>query len=234
MRREVSVATGEEADQIASRAVYDEWGDAHIMVTRTLSVGTSTVWLEVERERYYSPVNYNVPLVVEFGNSEECTLFLHEHMSKLHRYISVTGVAVIDDIVHALIPIIDDLLTAQSNAAARCLPYSQFVDDLHQPETQLIRHRSSNRGDERPCYLTRHISFGEFISIHCVDWNELNNSPACPLRSDTFRSLNNIHLNFLPHTQHDYHNHDRPPQHSTEPTNVTVETTGIHDLTATN
>ncbi|KAF9492546.1 hypothetical protein BDN71DRAFT_1591625 [Pleurotus eryngii] len=132
------------------------------------------------------------------------------------------------------IPIVDDLLTAQSNAAARCLLYSQFVDDLHQPETQLIRHRSSNWGDERPCYLTLHISFGEFISIHCVDWTELNNSPACPLCSDTFRSLNNIHLNFLPSTQHDDNNHDRPSQHSTEPINVTVEATGIHGLTATN
>lgn len=48
MRWEV-LATEEEADEIASRAAYDERDVAHIAVTRTLSVGTSTVWFKVER-----------------------------------------------------------------------------------------------------------------------------------------------------------------------------------------
>ncbi|KAF9491244.1 hypothetical protein BDN71DRAFT_1453109 [Pleurotus eryngii] len=145
MRQEV-LATEEEAVDIARRAVYDECGQAHIAVSRTLSVGISTVWLEGSRDRWYhEPVIYNVP---------------------------------------------------ENNAAARCLPYSQFIDDLPQPETQLIRHRGSNRGDDRPCYLTLHISLGDFFQILCVDWSYINNSPAFPLRSDAFRSLNSLHLKF--------------------------------------
>lgn len=45
------LVTEEEADEIASQAVYDERDVAHIAVTRTLSVGTSTVWFKVERVR---------------------------------------------------------------------------------------------------------------------------------------------------------------------------------------
>ncbi|KAF9490209.1 hypothetical protein BDN71DRAFT_205786 [Pleurotus eryngii] len=47
-RREV-LATEKEADEIASRAVYDWLNVAHIAVTRTLSVGTGTVWFKVKR-----------------------------------------------------------------------------------------------------------------------------------------------------------------------------------------
>ncbi|KAF9490232.1 hypothetical protein BDN71DRAFT_210936 [Pleurotus eryngii] len=141
-----------------------------------------------------------------------------------------TRVAGIGDIIGALVPMSDYLWTAGRNAAARCLPYSQFVDDLPQPETQLIHHRRSNRGDDRPCYLTLHISFSEFCILHV----EINNSPACPLRSDAFRTLNNIHLNFPPSTQHDCPNHDCPSQNSTEPLSFTAEATGIYGLTATN
>ncbi|KAF9491156.1 hypothetical protein BDN71DRAFT_1453369, partial [Pleurotus eryngii] len=45
-RREMLV-TEKEADERASRAVYDGLDMAHIAVARTLSVGTSTVWLRV-------------------------------------------------------------------------------------------------------------------------------------------------------------------------------------------
>ncbi|KAF9490069.1 hypothetical protein BDN71DRAFT_1498728, partial [Pleurotus eryngii] len=119
------------------------------------------------------------------------------------------------------------------NAAARCVPYSQFVDDLPQPETQLIHHRGSNRGDDRPCYLTLHISATAF-TISNSDWSATTIPPTFPLCSDAFRSLNSLNLNFPSSTQHDYHNHDRPPQNSTEPLNFTVEATGIHGLTASN
>ncbi|KAF9490073.1 hypothetical protein BDN71DRAFT_1455034, partial [Pleurotus eryngii] len=199
MRQEV-LATEEEAVDIARRAVYDECGQAHIAVSRTLSVGISTVWLEGSRDRWYhEPVIYNVRLVVEFGNSEECTRFLHEDIRMLEDqfiYETDTGVDVIGDFSRALVPIADNLNAAENNAAARCLPYSQFIDDLPQPETQLIRHRGSNRGNDRPCYLTLHISLGDFFQILRVDWSYINNSPACPLRSDAFRSLNSLHLKF--------------------------------------
>ncbi|KAF9489468.1 hypothetical protein BDN71DRAFT_1456073 [Pleurotus eryngii] len=111
-------------------------------------------------------------------------------------YETDTGVDVIGDFSRALVPIADNLNAAENNAAARCLPYSQFIDDLPQPETQLICHRGSNRGNDRPCYLTLHISLGDFFQILRVDWSYINNSPACPLRSDAFRSLNSLHLKF--------------------------------------
>ncbi|KAF9487650.1 hypothetical protein BDN71DRAFT_1513752 [Pleurotus eryngii] len=197
-----------------------------------------TSWFKVERIQYYSSIPcLDVRFVVEFGNSEECTRFIHEDIRILEHLSPAdagTGVAVIGDIMRALDSIADDLLTAERNAAACCLPYSQFVDDLPQPETQLIRHRRSNWGDDRPCSLALHISLGKFFSIFRVSWSKINYSPASPLRSDTFRSLNNIHFNFPSSTQHDYHNHDRPPQNSTEPLSFTVEATGIHGLTATN
>ncbi|KAF9491252.1 hypothetical protein BDN71DRAFT_1453144 [Pleurotus eryngii] len=108
-RREMLV-TGEEPD--ASRAVYDAYDEAHIAVTRTLSAGTGTVWFTVTRiQSYTSIICLDVRFVVEFRNSEECTRFLHEHMRKLHRSISVTDVAVIDDIMRALVPIRDDHLS---------------------------------------------------------------------------------------------------------------------------
>ncbi|KAF9490203.1 hypothetical protein BDN71DRAFT_1511466 [Pleurotus eryngii] len=232
-KRWEELATEKEADETASRAVYDEWGNAHIVVTRTLSVGTSTVWFRVHRAQCYSTkISLDVRFVVEFGNSEESTRFLHEDLRILENTFIPkmdTSSAVIGDIARALVPMSDYLWTGR-NAAARCLPYSQFVDDLPQPETQLIHHRCSNRGDDRPWYLTLHISFSEFSILHV----EINNFPACPLRSDAFRSLNNIHLNFPSSTQYNYHNHDFPPQNSTEPLSFTVEATGIHGLTATN
>ncbi|KAF9490212.1 hypothetical protein BDN71DRAFT_1454723 [Pleurotus eryngii] len=43
------LVTWEEADERASRAVYDGCYRARIKATRTLSVGTSTVWLKAER-----------------------------------------------------------------------------------------------------------------------------------------------------------------------------------------
>ncbi len=48
MREEV-LATGEEAVEIASLVEYDKRDVAHIAVMRTLSIGTSTVELMVER-----------------------------------------------------------------------------------------------------------------------------------------------------------------------------------------
>ncbi len=45
------MVTHEGVDEIASRAEYDERDEAHIAVTRRLPVGTSTVWIKVDRVR---------------------------------------------------------------------------------------------------------------------------------------------------------------------------------------
>ncbi|KDQ22969.1 hypothetical protein PLEOSDRAFT_177382 [Pleurotus ostreatus PC15] len=109
MRREV-LATKEEAEEIALRAVYDE-NVAHIAVTRTLSVGTSIVWLKVERED------------------------MRKLQKQFLRAVD-TDVSGIGDIIRALVPIADDHESAQMYAARRGIPYSQFIDE-YQPETQL-------------------------------------------------------------------------------------------------
>ncbi|KAF9489812.1 hypothetical protein BDN71DRAFT_256955 [Pleurotus eryngii] len=128
--RQEMLVTEKEADERASRAVYDGLDMVHIAVTRTLSVGTSTVWLRAERNQFYRPdIVLDVRLIVEFGNSEECTRFLHEDLRelKLRDIFDVnTDVAAIGDIMRALVPIADNLLTAEDNAAARCVPYSQL------------------------------------------------------------------------------------------------------------
>ncbi|KAF9489467.1 hypothetical protein BDN71DRAFT_1456070 [Pleurotus eryngii] len=62
MRQEV-LATEEEAVDIARRAVYDECGQAHIAVSRTLSVGISTVWLEGSRVRIGVPACARLMLI---------------------------------------------------------------------------------------------------------------------------------------------------------------------------
>ncbi|KAF9490077.1 hypothetical protein BDN71DRAFT_232149 [Pleurotus eryngii] len=194
------LVTEKEADEIASRAEYDERDEAHIAVTSTLSVGTGTIWFKVEWLQLYPSVGLDVGFVVEFGNSEECTRFLREHMRKLEcrcRFppYAGAGIAVIDDIMRALDPIRDDLFTTERNAGQRGIPFLQFVDDLPQPETQLIRHRCSNRGDDRPCYLTLHITTS-IDAISNVDWSATTIPPTFPSHSSAFRSLNDLHLKF--------------------------------------
>lgn len=54
MRRE-GLVTEMEADEIASRVVYDQQDVAHIAVTRTLYIGRSTVWFKVLRVRTSVP-----------------------------------------------------------------------------------------------------------------------------------------------------------------------------------
>ncbi|KAL4261329.1 hypothetical protein AB1N83_007307 [Pleurotus pulmonarius] len=120
MRYEI-ITTPEEVDEIASRAEYDGQDVAHIAVTRTLSVGTSTVWLTVARNRNYdSPSHLDVRFCVEFGNSEDCTRFLNEHVRMLEDpYIRVRarGITVIDHIMHSLTQISGDYLSADDIAA---------------------------------------------------------------------------------------------------------------------
>lgn len=67
MRREV-LATDDEADEIALRAVYDERDKAHIAVPRTLSVGISTVRVKVERVRTSVPA-YAIPMLIDVGSN---------------------------------------------------------------------------------------------------------------------------------------------------------------------
>ncbi|KAF9492505.1 hypothetical protein BDN71DRAFT_1198904 [Pleurotus eryngii] len=117
-------------------------------------------------------------------------------MRKLeHQYISATDVAVIDDIMRALVPIRDDLDVAKRNAARRGIPLSQFEDEYPQPEMLLVRHRASNTDNDRPCYLTLLVSADSFY-IRRVDWSATTIPPTFPLRSDAFRSLNSLHLKF--------------------------------------
>ncbi|KAF9490094.1 hypothetical protein BDN71DRAFT_1511575 [Pleurotus eryngii] len=233
------LVTGEEADEIVSRVVYDELDVAHIAVTRTLSVGTSTVWFKVERNQtYIFEMVLDVCLVVEFGNSEECIRFLHGDMRELKLQDfggEETNIAAIDDIMRALVPVTDDLNAAKKNAARRGIPFSQFKDE-YQPETQFIRHQASDRGDDRPCYLTLDISIyaHTYLFIRHVDWSATNSPPISPSHSNAFQSLNNIHLNFPLSAQDDRRNNNPSSQNSTEPLSFTVEASGIHGLTGTN
>lgn len=123
-------------------------------------------------------------------------------------------VAVIDDIIRALLPMRDDVLTgmlsrfsirsycrlicdvAHDNAVKRSIPFSRFEDECPQPEMQLIRHRASNRGDDRPCFVTLHLSTNSFLRILRVDWSATTTPTTFPSPSGAFRSLNNVHLKF--------------------------------------
>ncbi|KAF7416463.1 hypothetical protein PC9H_002729 [Pleurotus ostreatus] len=109
MRREV-LATDEEADEIALRAIYNELDMAQIAVTRTLSVGTSIVWLEVERRKLEN--------------------------QRIHDMDA--DVPVIGDIMRTVVPIIRKHGSGQMlYAADRAIPFSQFIDEYPQPKTQL-------------------------------------------------------------------------------------------------
>ncbi|KAJ8689370.1 hypothetical protein PTI98_013395 [Pleurotus ostreatus] len=193
-----ALATEEEADEIAKRAAHDERHQAHIMVTRALSVGTATVWLKVHRIRSYCTTKVvEARFCIEFANSEECTRFLHEDMRRLKlRHVSDedTDVAVIGDILRALLPIHDDHRSAEKNALRRGIPESQFIDEYPEPETQLISHR----GHHRPCCLSLSISL-VFGSIICVDWSATTIPPTFPSPSGAFQSLNNLRVIFPSH-----------------------------------
>ncbi|KAF9490224.1 hypothetical protein BDN71DRAFT_210535 [Pleurotus eryngii] len=157
-------------------------------------------------------------------------------MRKLHRSISVTDVAVIDDIRRALVPIRDDYLSAEKNAARRGVPLSRFLDERPELETQLIRHRASNQRHDRPCYLTLDISIYAHLRffIRRVNWSATSSPPVSPSHSNAFRSLNNIHLNFPSSARDDRHNNNTPSQNSPGTLSFTVEASGIHGLTGTN
>ncbi|KAJ8689363.1 hypothetical protein PTI98_013388 [Pleurotus ostreatus] len=193
------LATEKDADEIASRAVYDEQDVAHIAVTNTFSLGTANVLLKVYWSRsYYPPPNIDVRFCVEFASQEDCTRFLHEDMRRLTlRIVSGedTDIAVIDDIMRALDTISRDHWSAQKNAVRRRIPYSQFKDEYPEPETQLIRHR----GHDRPCYLTLSISVS-LSSIERVDWSATTIPPTVPSPCGSFQSLNNLHLKFPSHS----------------------------------
>ncbi|KAF9490196.1 hypothetical protein BDN71DRAFT_208784 [Pleurotus eryngii] len=141
-------------------------------------------------------------------------------------------VAVVDDIMRALDPIRDDLFTARRNALRRGLPYSQFVDDLPQPETQLIRHRRSNQGNDRPCYLTLLLST-TILTIANVDWSATTIPPTFPLRSDVFRSLNSLHLKFPSPASHD-RNCNSPSQSHQDDIIITISAGEISFSTGAN
>ncbi|KAJ8689355.1 hypothetical protein PTI98_013380 [Pleurotus ostreatus] len=197
MRQEV-LTTRKAADRIALRAAHCGRAEAHIAVTHALSVGTATVWYKVERSRYYiSLIDVDVRFCVEFASQADCTRFLHKDMTKLERRFiedEDTDVSVIEDIMRALDTISRDHWSARHNAARRGIPWSQFKDELPQPETQLIRHR----GHDRPCYLTLSISLSHsFISI--VDWGATTIPPTLS-PSGAFQSLNNLHLKFPSHS----------------------------------
>ncbi|KAF9488871.1 hypothetical protein BDN71DRAFT_405683 [Pleurotus eryngii] len=136
----------------------------------------------------------------------------------------------------ALVPIHDNLNAAERNAARHSIPLSQFKDECPQPKTQFIRHRASDRGNDRLCYLTLDFSISAHARffIRRVDWSAMNSPTISPSHSNAFRTLNNIHLNFPSSAWDDRHNNNPSSQNSTEPLSFTVEATGIHSLTGTN
>ncbi|KAF4588360.1 hypothetical protein EYR38_010328 [Pleurotus pulmonarius] len=177
---------------------------------------------DVDRE-YGESIEIDVSFCVEFGNSEECTRFLHEEIWELqNQYIEdkESNVAAINAIMRALVPIHNNLLTAEEDAAQRCVPYSQFIDECSQPETQLIHHRGANRGDDRPCYVTLQITISDASSISGVGWTATNIPPAIPSRPSTFRSLSTLHLKF-------------PSRQSQERTDDSASSSHHEDLTIT-
>ncbi len=111
--------------------------------------------------------------------------------------------------------------TAQMHALNRGLSCSQFEEEYPEPETKLIRHQSSTRGQIRPCYLMLHLHVASAFDIESksftprkirsfittFDWSATSVPPPAFLsRSDSFRSLNNLHLRF-PSPRSQDHNH---------------------------
>ncbi|KAF9488867.1 hypothetical protein BDN71DRAFT_1512667 [Pleurotus eryngii] len=147
-----------------------------------------------------------------------------------------TDVAVVNDIKCVLDPVSDDYLTAQENTIRCGVPLSQFLDEYPEPEAQLIRHRASNQGDDRLCYLTLDFSIytRRCAFIRRIYQSATNSPPISPLHSNAFQSLNNIHLNFLLSTQDDCRNNNPSSQNSLGTLSFTVEASSIHSLTGTN
>ncbi|KAL4254206.1 hypothetical protein AB1N83_013595 [Pleurotus pulmonarius] len=92
---------------------YDFW-------IKEVKFNYSTVWLNVERRRYYRTFfDVDVRFHVEFANSEDCTRFLHYDMRELEDrviYPNSSDVGVIDVIIRALDPIHVDYYSAEMNA----------------------------------------------------------------------------------------------------------------------
>lgn len=113
----------------------------------------------------------------------------------------------------------------RKNALRYRLSLSQFLDEFPQPETKpLIRHRPSNRGHDRPCYLTLHLSTTlrlSFSSIVRVDWSATNVPPTFPSHSGAFRSLNNLHLKFPAPASQD-RNYDSSSQRHQDDLTITI------------
>ncbi|KAF4565305.1 hypothetical protein EYR36_001875 [Pleurotus pulmonarius] len=143
-----------------------------------------------------------------------------------------TDVGVIDDIMRALSPLHDDHFFGEVNAARRGIPHSQFIDEYVQPDTQLIPHRASNRGEHRACFLTLHLSIKDVFRITRVDWSATTIPPTFPSPSSTFRSLNNLHLKFPSHAPHD-RNHDSTSRSHQEDLTITISAREISFSTST-
>ncbi|KAF4588365.1 hypothetical protein EYR38_010333 [Pleurotus pulmonarius] len=149
------------------------------------------------------------------------------------REIDDSDVGVITDIMSALSPLRDDRWTAKKNAARRRIPYSQFVDEYPQPDKQVIRRRGSNRGDDRPCFLTLHLSTLDFFAITGVDWSATTIPPTFPSSSGAFQSLNNLHLKFPSKAPQD-RNHGSSSRSHLDDLTISISAREISFSTGTN
>ncbi|KAL4261325.1 hypothetical protein AB1N83_007304 [Pleurotus pulmonarius] len=232
------LATVEEADERASQAKYGRQNVARIAVTRTLYFGTSTVWFEVYRDRWYgthpsSSPRLDVSLCLEFANEENCTRFIQQDMRSLEYKFGIKGdeETSIADILRSLVPITDTFHSAQTNAFRRRLTASQFFEECPQPDTKLIRDRACNRGHGRPCYLTLHLSISLRFSLSCivcVDWSATTIPPTFLSSSAPFQSLTSLHLKFPSPTPQD-HNNTSSSSSQSRPGGLTISISG-HEI----
>ncbi|KAF9489466.1 hypothetical protein BDN71DRAFT_1456063 [Pleurotus eryngii] len=235
--QEEEVATWEEAEELASRAEYDRWDKAHLEVTRTVSSGTSTVWVKVERDQWYNlHSGFEIRVCLEFANAKDCTQFIQEEIDELEGRDIISkfndgGTVAINDIIQTVAPIADDFRSALTHAARR--------HECTQPETKLIRRRASSRDLGRPCYLTLHLSTiadtlsDEVPFIAEVNWSATTIPPIFPLHASTFRSLNNLHLKFHSVTSQDG-NYNSPSRSQQDDLTISVSAREISLFNGTN
>ncbi|KAF9488171.1 hypothetical protein BDN71DRAFT_525175 [Pleurotus eryngii] len=109
--------------------------------------------------------------------------------------------AILGDVWKTLTPLVSNFRDAQRVALQRCLPRSQF--EYPEPETQLIRHqtRKARQHHTRPCYLVLHLAIeadtiDDSLRVTVATWSALNDPLAFLPPSNSFSSLNHIHLKF--------------------------------------
>ncbi|KAF9491839.1 hypothetical protein BDN71DRAFT_1452272 [Pleurotus eryngii] len=191
--------------EMAERAEYDRDGEACISTEHTFSFGAATCWFRVGMCQYYPGLYVRANVVLEFGNSENCLRFIQHGMRMLSFYKVAPKLddelAILGDVWKTLTPLVSNFRDAQRVALQRCLPRSQFK--YPEPETQLIRHQTCNARQHhtRPCYLVLHLAIeadttDDSLRVTVATWSALNDPLAFLPPSNSFSSLNHIHLKF--------------------------------------